>query len=217
MSPPEPPSAPLTRRVSPAAVKPSSYPVAAWELLRCTVFDAARYELAARDWSEVTMADVAAAGGVGRGTLYRHFGSRDEFALALLLREADRFIEAVEGVMDAHLDDPEAALLAAVELFLTGAAEDHLVRAAITGLDAMLPLASIHGQPLLERSTKRLHLAIGSRWARLAGQDGALLVECLIRLAISYAALPANPAAVAGASIATLLGPYVEQVLGAES
>jgi AcrR family transcriptional regulator len=191
--------------------------VAAWELLCCTVFDAAHHELAARDWSEVTMADFAVAAGVSRQMLYKHFGSRDEFALALLLREADRFIEAVEGVMDDHLDDPEAALLAGVELFLTGAAEDHLVRAAITGRDATLPPARIHGQALLERSTERLHLAIGSRWAQLAGQDGALLVECLIRLAISYAALPADPAAVAGASIATLLGPYVEQVLGAKS
>ena len=34
-----------------------------------------------------------------------------------------------------------------------------------------------------------------------------------MRLAISYAALPAGPAGMTAASVATLLGPYIERVL----
>jgi hypothetical protein len=34
-----------------------------------------------------------------------------------------------------------------------------------------------------------------------------------VRLAISYAALPAGPASMTAASIATLLGPYIEQLI----
>ena len=109
------------------------YAVAARELLRDTLFDAARDELEQRGWSEVTMADVAAAAGVSRQTLYKEFGSRDEFAQAFVLREADGFIGAVEGALDTHLDDPQAALSAAFGLFLTAAAEDPLIRAAIRG------------------------------------------------------------------------------------
>ncbi len=55
------------------------------------------------------MADVAPPPGVSRQTLYKEFGSRDEFAQAFVLREAERFIDAVEGALDAHLDDPRRA------------------------------------------------------------------------------------------------------------
>jgi AcrR family transcriptional regulator len=191
--------------------------VAARELLRSTLFEAARHELAHRRWNEVTMADIATAAGVSRQTLYKEFGSRDEFARALVLREADRFVGAVEGTMDAHLDDPKAALLAAFELFLTVAAEDPLIRAAIAGADEMLPLVSTQGQPLLERSTERLHTAIISRWPQVRPHDAALLAECLVRLAISYATLPAGPAGMTASSIAELLGPYIEQALQAKT
>ncbi len=189
------------------------YAVAARELLRDTLFDAARHELARRRWNEVTMADIAAAAGVSRQTLYKEFGSRENFAQALVLREADRFVRAVEGALDAHLDDPKAALMAAFDLFLTVAAEDPLIRAAIAGAEEMLPLVTTHGQPLLERSAERLRAAIASRWPQVAAHDVALLAECLVRLAISYATLPAGPAGITASSIAELLGPYIDRAL----
>jgi len=191
------------------------YPVAARELLRNTIFDAARHELSDRRWNEVTMAEVAAAAGVSRQTLYKEFGSRDEFARELVLHEADRFVQAVEGAMDAHLDDPKAALLAAFGLFLTVAAEDPLMRAAIAGAEEMLPLVTTQGQPLIERSTEHLHAAIVSRWPHVRSHDAALLAECLVRLAISYAILPAGPAGTVASSMAELLGPYIDWALQA--
>jgi AcrR family transcriptional regulator len=193
------------------------YAVAARELLRSTLFDAARHELARRRWNEVTMADIAAAAGVSRQTLYKEFGSREEFARALIVREGDRFVAAVEGAMDAHLADPTAALMAAFALFLTVAAEDPLVRAAIAGADEMLPLVTTQGQPLVEHSTERLQAAISSRWEQVSPHDAALLSECLVRLAISYATLPAGPAGVTAAAIAELLGPYIDRALEAGS
>ena len=148
------------------------------------------------------MADIAAAAGVSRQTLYKEFGSREEFARALIVREGDRFVAAVEGAMDAHLADPTAALLAAFALFLTVAAEDPLVRPAIAGADEMLPLVTTQGQPLVEHSTERLQAAISSRWEQVSPHDTALLSECLVRLAISYATLPAGPAGVTAAAMA---------------
>ena len=79
-----------------ASATPTPYAVAARALLRDTLLDAARRELEQRAWSEVTMADIAAAAGVSRQTLYKEFGSREEFAQAFVLREAERFIAAVE-------------------------------------------------------------------------------------------------------------------------
>ena len=42
------------------------------------------------------MAEVARAAGVSRQTLYKEFGTRQEFAQAFVLREADRFLGDVE-------------------------------------------------------------------------------------------------------------------------
>jgi AcrR family transcriptional regulator len=189
------------------------YAIAARELLRDSLFDAARHELSRRPWAEVTMADIAASAGLSRQTLYKEFGSRDHFARALILREGDRFVAAVQSAMDAHLEDPTAALLSAFGLFLSIASEDPLVRAAIAGADEMLPLVTTQGQSLLERSSGRLHAAIVSRWPQVRSRDATLLSECLVRLAISYATLPAGPATTTASSIADLLGPYIERAL----
>lgn len=159
------------------------------------------------------MADVAVAAGVSRQTLYKEFGSREAFAQAFVLREADRFIVAVETALDAHLDDPIAALTAAFGLFLTAAAEDPLIRAAITGTGEMLPFVTTQGQPLVQGAAERLSVAILARWPQAAPDDAALLAECLVRLGISYVALPVGPAGMTAASIAQLLGPYIERAL----
>lgn len=189
------------------------YAVAARALLRDTLLDAARGELEQRPWSEVTMADVAQAAGVSRQTLYKEFGSREAFAQAFVLREAERFIAAIEGALDAHLDDPIAALSAAFSLFLEAAAQDRLVRAAIAGSGEMLPFVTTHGQPLVRGAAERLCVAIGARWPEASAHDAALLAECLVRLGISYAALPVRPAGMTASSIAELLGPYIERAL----
>jgi AcrR family transcriptional regulator len=204
------PSAPGSRRATP-------YAVAARELLRDTLFDAARHELEQRAWSEVTMADVAAAAGVSRQTLYKEFGSRDEFAQAFVLREADGFIAAVEGALDAHLDDPRAALTAAFALFLTAAAEDPLIRAAIRGGGEMLPFVTTQGQTLVEGAAERLRWAIATRWPQAEEHDVALLAECLVRLAISYATLPIDSAGMTASSITELLGPFIDHALSVET
>ena len=192
---------------------PTPYAVAARELLRETLLDAARRELEHRGWNEVTMADVAAAAGVSRQTLYKEFGSRDEFAQAFVLREAERFIGAVEGALDAHLDDPIDALAAAFGLFLAAAAEDPLISAAIAGQGEMLPFVTTQGRPLVQGAAERLCAAILVRWPQAAPPDAALLAECLVRLGISYVTLPVGPAGMTAASIAELLGPYIDRAL----
>jgi AcrR family transcriptional regulator len=192
---------------------PTPYAVAARALLRDTLLDAARRELEQRAWSEVTMADIALAAGVSRQTLYKEFGSREEFAQAFVLREAERFIAAIETALDAHCDDPIEALTAAFGLFLSAAADDPLIRAAIAGSGEMLPLLTTQGQPLVQGAAERLCAAILVRWPQAAPHDAALLAECLVRLGISYVALPVGPAGMTAASIAQLLGPYIERAL----
>lgn len=195
---------------------PTPYPVAARELLRSTIFDAVRDQLRARPWSEVTMADVAAAAGVSRQTLYKEFGSRMELAQAYVLREADRFLSAVEEAVTAHLDDPATALSAAFDVFLAAAAEDPLVRAIVAGDggDELLRLVTTDAEPVLERATDRLGSFLRQGWPGVSAADARLLSEAVVRLAISSVALPNRSPALTGPAVAALLGPYVERVVG---
>jgi AcrR family transcriptional regulator len=197
--------------VAPAATERTPYAVAARELLRDTLLDGARDLLAQRDWAEITMADIARAAGVSRQTLYSEFGSRGEFAQALFLREADRFLVAVEEAVNANLHNPVAALAAAFDVFLTAAAENPLIRAVVAGdgNDGLLPYVTTQGQPVVGQAADRLAAVISAGWPRLDRDAVDLLADCVVRLAISYAALPTDSAA---DSVATLLGPYLEQL-----
>ncbi len=197
-----------------ASARRQPYPVAARELLRSSLLDAAREELRHRRWADVTMADVALAAGVSRQTLYKEFGSREEFAQALVLREADGLLDAVEQAMRDNHDQPAVALAAAFDVYLTAAAENPLIRAVVgaDGAAELLTLLTTHGEPLLERSSQRLKTLLHAGWPLMGERDAELLSECLVRLAISYAALPKGPANMSAASVARLLGPYVESL-----
>jgi AcrR family transcriptional regulator len=199
----------------PAPKQRVPYSVAARELLRNTLLDAACHELRARRWAEVTMADIALAAGVSRQTLYKEFGSREEFAQVLLMRESTRFLESVEGAVNDNLDDPAAALAAAFDVFLGAAAENPLVRTIVhgEGAEELLALFTTQGKPIVESMAERLTSVMLEGWPGVERGGAELLSECLVRLAISYAALPKGPASMTAASISALLGPYIEQLL----
>lgn len=204
------------RPAAPRAAEPQvPYATAARELLRNTLLDAAAAAMAARPWSEITMADIARAAGVSRQTLYNEFGSRAEFAQELVLREAGRFIDAVQSAIAANAADPREALRATFELFLRVAAENPLVNAIVAGEGAeeLIALFTTRGETLVGSASARLTDALIANWPVVAHADAELIAETLVRLAISYAALPKAPAAQTADAVASLLGPYVERLI----
>ncbi len=80
-------------------------------LLRSTILDAMRELLHERDWSAVTMSDVARAAGISRQTLYKEFSSRQGLAQGYALRLVDEFVDAVADSVYAHVGDARAALV----------------------------------------------------------------------------------------------------------
>jgi AcrR family transcriptional regulator len=191
------------------------YSVAARELLRNTLLGAAVHELESRHWAEITMADIAVAAGVSRQTLYKEFGSREEFAQVLVMREAESFLDAVEQSVNEHLTDPSKALAAALDLFLTEAAENPLLRAIVVeeGAEELLALLTTQGKPLVERAADRLTEVMVSGWPLMRRRDAELLSDVLVRIAISYAALPSGPARDTAAAVSTLFEPYVRKLV----
>jgi AcrR family transcriptional regulator len=202
----------------PPATRPS-YAEEARALLGERLLDAAEELLADRDWASVTMADIAGGAGVSRQTLYNEFGSRQEFAQAYVLREADRFLRAAEEAIAGHADDPEAALTAAFTGFLAGAADSPLVRTIVAGDpgSGLLALVTTRGALVVGAATVRLAACFGATWPQLSDRAAHLAAESTVRLAISHALLPTGPADRTGASAAALLGPYLERLIATGS
>jgi AcrR family transcriptional regulator len=192
-----------------------TYAEAARALLRDTLLDAAGDLMRERGWAETTMAEVATAAGVSRQTLYHEFGSRNEFAQAYVLRETGRFVASVETAVSSRTGDPGAALVAAFEVFLAAAAGHPLIRAIVSGdgNDGLLALVTIQGGPVLELATERLAALVTSSWPQVDAVRARLVADCLVRLAISHAALPGGPPESSAAAVGEVLGPYLEQVV----
>lgn len=191
------------------------YAVAARQLLRDTLFDAARDELQQRAWADITMADIASAAGVSRQTLYKEFGNRDDFSAAFVIREGERFLDAVEQAVREHLDDPSAAVAAALEVFLVTAGEDPLMRILLSddGTGGMLPLVTTQSMPVVRWASARIAAVMRDGWPSASEHDAQLLAETLVRLAISYVTVPKGSPQATAADAAALLGPYIERAL----
>jgi len=192
------------------------YQEAARELLRQTVFDAARDQLGRRPWSEITMADIAGSAGVSRQTLYNEFGNRNEFGFAFVIHEAERFMDDVEKAVLENSDDPRAAVAAALEHFLQTAGDDPLIRILLSddGTGGMLPFVTTQGLPVVQWATARLTAVIEEGWPAAPGDDVKTLSESLVRLAISYVTTPGESAEDTAKAVAELLGPFIDKALG---
>jgi AcrR family transcriptional regulator len=192
------------------------YPEAARNLLRETLFGAMRDELERRAWSDVTMSDVASAAGVSRQTLYKEFGSRDEFAQAFVIHVGERFLDDVDTAVREHLDDPRAAIGAALSMFLRTAGEDPVVRVLLSddGTGGMLPFVTTQGMPVVVFATARLFETIRDGWPEAPPDKVQLLAESLVRLAISYITAPGDAPDRTAARAGELLGPFIDRALG---
>lgn len=198
------------------AIARTPYPEAARQLLRETLFGAARDQLESRAWSEITMSNIAKAAGVSRQTLYKEFGSRDEFAQTFVIHEGERFLDGVDEAVREHLDDPRAAVGAALAKFLHSAGEDPLVRILLSddGTGGMLPLVTTQGMPVVQWATARLTATIEAGWPQAPAAKVKLLAESLVRLAISYITAPSDSPEKTAVQAGELLGPFIDDALG---
>jgi AcrR family transcriptional regulator len=191
-----------------------SFAEASRSLMRDSVLDAVGELLAEKAWPAVTMAAVAERAGVSRQTLYNAFGNREELAQAYLLREADRFLAAVEEAVTANAGDARRALGSSAELFLSLAGDHPMVRALSTQEgEELVALATVRGGALLTGMTDRLSELIAATWPQVDAEGARLLAATLVRLAISHAVLPTAAPEETAADIVRILGPFVDELL----
>jgi AcrR family transcriptional regulator len=190
-----------------------SYAEQARELLHERLLVAADDLLADREWQAITMADIARGAGVSRQTLYNEFGSRQEFAQAYVLREADRFVGIVERAIADHADDHEVALAAALTGVLAAATDSPLVHAIVADepTGGLLALVTTQGAPVVGAATDRMAAVFVATWPELPERQARIAADCATRLAISHALLPTGSPNETATAIAAVIAPYLHQ------
>lgn len=189
------------------------YADAARSLLQRTIVDAVDRLVRARGWTATTMADVAAAAGVSRQTVYNEFGSRQALVERYVTREIEAMIAEVETRVQAEAHDPRAALRTAFALFLQLASDEPVVQIIVADTEGgeLIRMLTEVGRSI---ATGRVTALITEVWPQVSMPDAEIVAESLVRLAISHALLPtADPERTAD-DITRLIGPFVDEVLG---
>lgn len=191
------------------------YQEAARRLLRGSVLDAMRELLGDRDWSAITMSDVARAAGVSRQTLYNEFVSRQGLATEYILRLVDEFIYQAELGLSTHPGDVRASVEAGFRNFLLAAAADPAVQTALKGQAEaeIISLITSEGGPVLERAVTGLADMVARSWMRAGPDDARIAATFLGRIALSYLTIPPTSPETVVEDFVRFVAPFVTSVL----
>ncbi|WP_083884262.1 TetR family transcriptional regulator [Nocardia higoensis] len=170
-----------------------------------------------RDWSKITVGDVAGRAGVSRQTLYNEFGSRAGLAQSYALRLADDLVDHVGAAVAANVGDPGAAIREGLSGFFLDAATDPLVCSLLAGevKPDLLRLITLDAAPLVEHATARLTAVFVDSWVAATPAEADVLAHALVRIALSYIPNPPGPGRNGPAELADLLSPYIAGILAA--
>ena len=189
------------------------YAEASRVLLRDSVLDAMRELLLARDWSAITLSDVARAAGISRQTIYNEFGSRHGLAQGYALRLADRLVDTVHAALDANVGNIYEAFLQGFRDFFTESAADPLVISLLTGgaKPDLLQIITTDSAPIITRASERLTSAVTQSWVAASDEDAGVLARAIVRLAMSYVSMPPEADHDVAADLARLMTPFAER------
>jgi AcrR family transcriptional regulator len=194
-------------------VKRVPYAEASRALLRDSVLDAMRDLLLNRDWSAITLADVARAAGISRQTIYNEFGSRQGLAQGYALRLADQLVDVIHAAIDNNVGDIYAAFLEGFRLFFTESAADPLVISLLTGVAKpdLLQIITTDSAPIITHCSNRLTSTFMHSWVKASEDDAGILARAIVRLAMSYVSMPPEADHDVAADLARLFTPAAER------
>jgi AcrR family transcriptional regulator len=184
--------------------------------------DAAFAALGERPWNAIRMAEVAAAAGVSRQTLYNEFASKQGLARALLRRETGSYLTGVERALAlAERDGGDAGecFAAVAGWTLRSVRRSPLLRSALVGSRGEpTPLPDLprpRGAPRPPAAPAPTDLVNALHACSVAGlvrafprrrpEDIAWACEAAIRLTLSYVIAPTTSDEAACLRVAQLL------------
>ena len=184
--------------------------------MRDSVLDAMREELLGKDWSAITLTDVARTAGVSRQSIYNEFGSRQGLAQRYALRLADRLVDDVSRAIDDHIGDLYGAFLDGFRSFFTASATDPLVVSLLSGKakSDLLQIITTDSGPIITHCSQRLTAALTHSWLRPGAGEAGVLSRAIVRLAMSYVSMPPEADHDVAADLAQLMTPFAERYAG---
>ena len=189
------------------------YAEASRGLLRDLVLDAMRDLLVSKDWSSITLADVAKVAGISRQTIYNEFGSRQGLAQGYALRLAVRLVDAVDEAIDSNVGNIETAFLEGFRAFFSESASDPLVISLLSGVAKpdLLQIITTDSAPIIARASSRLTESFMRSWVQCSESDAGVLARAIVRLAMSYVSMPPEADHDVAADLARLMTPFAER------
>lgn len=155
-------------------------------------------------WSAVTMGKVASRAGFSRQTVYNELGSKPALGQAMVLRELDRFLAAVEEELDRH-DDLVAAIRSAAERILRMARENPLLDAVLASAhgvtrgergsdNELLPFLTTDAAPLISAATAVIAERLPVRFpdTGLDDAEAKVAIDSVVRLVLSHVMQPGD-------------------------
>ena len=190
-----------------------TYAEASRVLLRDSILDGMRELLLTRDWSAITLSDVAKAAGISRQTIYNEFGSRQGLAQGYALRLADRLVGQIQSAIAANVGDVYAAFLQGFRDFFVESAADPLVISLLTGTSKpdLLQIITTDSAPIITHCSERLTELFMTSWVRCSQEDAGVLARAIVRLAMSYISMPPEADHDVARDLARLMTPFAER------
>jgi len=189
------------------------YAEASRALLRDSILDGMRDLLLSRDWSAITLADVARAAGLSRQTIYNEFGSRQGLAQAYALRLADRLVDVIDQEISRNEGDIHSAFVQGFRAFFAESAADPLVISLLSGeaKPDLLQLITTDSAPIINHCSRRLTQSFAQSWVRASEEDAGVLARAIVRLAMSYVSMPPEADHNVADDLARLMTPFAER------
>jgi AcrR family transcriptional regulator len=148
---------------------------------------AAAAELLARDGTEVSVADIAARAGVGKGTVFRHYASKDALVAEVVCESLEALLR--QGQELAHTLPPAEALREFMTEAVHRQADDRAFCEVVAGASA--------DNERVQESVRRLHALVEELTVRareagairpdVTGDDIALLLSGIYQTAAPLA------------------------------
>ena len=182
-------------------------------LLRDSILDGMRDLLLSRDWSAITLADVARAAGISRQTIYNEFGSRQGLAQGYALRLADRLVDVIDDEIRRNEGNIYSAFVQGFRAFFAESAADPLVISLLNGeaKPDLLQLITVDSAPIITHCSQRLTSSFETSWVKASEEDAGVLARAIVRLAMSYVSMPPEADHDVADDLARLMTPFAER------
>jgi AcrR family transcriptional regulator len=137
---------------------------------REALLDAAA-EVIRKRGANASMEELAAAAGVSKPILYRHFGDRSGLVLALTDRFASGLMSELQAVLTKPADNPRDILVGAIDTFLRFIEQDHeIYRFLVQRAHGTEPETAIKLSGFLRTVSQAVAVVLGEQ-LQAAGQD----------------------------------------------